>query len=91
MGLGQGWLLRRLLERGADAGAGGAAKFWAARAWATHCWIIALMSGAGGMMVGLVTMLGSEAVSEIVGGVMTLCCSCSTKRDSCLSFVWALA
>ena len=59
------WVLRRLLERpaGAGAGAGG----WAARAWATHCWIRVVTSGVFGTMAGVGTMLGSEAVSETVG------------------------
>ena len=42
------WLLRRWVERGADVGAGADTGAWAARAWAKHCWIRVVMSGAGG-------------------------------------------
>ena len=81
-GLALRWLLHRLVECGADVGAGRGTSGWAARAWATHCWISVVMSGAGGMTVGVGTMLGMEAVLETVGGVTTLCCSWSTKREN---------
>ena len=77
-----------MLERGDGAWAGGAAKFCAAKAWATHCSIIASMSGTGGLMVRFVTMLGREVVLETVGGVMMLCCSFSMNRESCSSLIW---
>ena len=79
------------MECGADVGAGAGDGGWATRAWATHCWISVVMSGVGGMMVGVGTMLGMEVVSETPGGVTTLCFSWSTKRENCSSLVWAAA
>ena len=52
------------MERGAGVGADAVDS--AARAWATHCWISVVMSGAGGMIFGVGMMLGMEAVLETV-------------------------
>ena len=80
-----------MLERPAGVGAGAGTGGWAARAWATHCWIRVVISGVFGTMAGVGTMLGSEAVSETVGTVTAFWCSWSTNRESCLSLVLAAA
>ena len=50
-----------------------------------------VISCGAGTMVGVGTMLGSEAVSETVGTVTVVGCNWSTSRDSFLSLVWAAA
>ena len=56
-----------------------------------HCWTIYVISVVGGTIVGLVTMLGSETVSETVGRLGFPCWRCSTRREIWWSFDWVEA